>query len=341
MVGCLRLPREQVAAKLAQAIREECGTPGLPSSNSRSRPGMGNSTPQYDENVQFSVYRPKVVCPAKWYTLLAFMHLADRPNDATPEELDPLEEVEKQVRQILGPNRVALYRKTTTDSSQACPDKGKSLSCPGSREWNSIHFGILSFGSKTYTGRSFVCRPRPSWTARSRTGQMSVFLGAILLADVELNVRVSSRDFSESQEPARETSSGRPYDKIFASYSHQDVAIVEQVEHYVGLLGHRYLRDWKDLRAGERWSDRLKELMAEADVFHSSGPPTLCNRRSCVRNGNTHYLSTGLTSSAQSTGRSRFRLNCPICPRRICGRFTSSTSAVTKETRQPLLPQER
>jgi hypothetical protein len=41
------------------------------------------------------------------------------------------------------------------------------------------------------------------------------------------------------------------YRKIFASYSHKDLHIVEQIEHLARALGDEYLRDWKHLRAGE------------------------------------------------------------------------------------------
>ena len=59
----------------------------------------------------------------------------------------------------------------------------------------------------------------------------------------------------------------RPYHRIFASYSHRDVNIVEQFERFVASTGAKYLRDVVDLRAGESWSDGLEEMIREADVF--------------------------------------------------------------------------
>jgi hypothetical protein len=37
-----------------------------------------------DEDVQFTVYRPRAVVPERWYTLLAFAHLAAKRGDAPP-----------------------------------------------------------------------------------------------------------------------------------------------------------------------------------------------------------------------------------------------------------------
>ncbi len=52
--------------------------------------------PHLDENVQFTVYRPKAVKPMAWYPMLAFAHLDDRPDGADDDELDPVEEVIRQ-----------------------------------------------------------------------------------------------------------------------------------------------------------------------------------------------------------------------------------------------------
>ena len=48
-----------------------------------------------DENVQFTVFRPKTVQPKKWYSLLAFAHLSDRRPNAEPDEPDPIKEVQR------------------------------------------------------------------------------------------------------------------------------------------------------------------------------------------------------------------------------------------------------
>jgi serine/threonine protein kinase len=55
------------------------------------------AAPDYtaDDNVQFTVYRPGMVVPGRWYDLLAFAHLSERRPDA-PDEPDPVEEVRRQ-----------------------------------------------------------------------------------------------------------------------------------------------------------------------------------------------------------------------------------------------------
>jgi hypothetical protein len=95
-------------------------------------------------------------------------------------------------------------------------------------------------------------------------GTVTVFLGSILLADIDVALRVESG--RAGAEPP-EATHARPYRKIFASYSHKDAAVVEQFERFARSLGDEYLRDWRHLRAGEVWDDRLRRMIEEADVF--------------------------------------------------------------------------
>ena len=55
-----------------------------------------------DENVQFTVYRPRTVRPETWYPLLAFAHLGERRRDAPPEEPSPIEQLRALAANFLG-----------------------------------------------------------------------------------------------------------------------------------------------------------------------------------------------------------------------------------------------
>ena len=56
-----------------------------------------------DDNVRFTVYRPPVMAPQRWYPLLLFAHLGERRPDAPPDEPDPLVLVETTAHGLLGP----------------------------------------------------------------------------------------------------------------------------------------------------------------------------------------------------------------------------------------------
>jgi hypothetical protein len=98
-------------------------------------------------------------------------------------------------------------------------------------------------------------------------GRLSVFLGAILLAEISLSIRVDSSYAPQAQHALSETESAHPYRKIFASYSHKDREIVEQIEHYAQVAGDVYMRDVTQLRSGEDWQQWMKRRIYEADIF--------------------------------------------------------------------------
>jgi hypothetical protein len=217
-----------------------------------------------DDNVQFSVYRPRIVQPEKWYPLLAFAHLAERPPDAPPDTPDPLAEVHRQAQQVLGALSPA-YHDVTQDSRAAVPREGEITFMP---EVPGITFNPprRSFLWQEAVHREeFRLRAGADLNGQTARGRLTVFLGGLILADVSLTIRVD-RNATLPDEPV-EASAGRPYRKIFASYSHKDLDIVRQVEQFARLLGDEYLRDWTHLRAGEVWNERLLQMIEQADVF--------------------------------------------------------------------------
>ena len=96
-----------------------------------------------------------------------------------------------------------------------------------------------------------------------------MYLGAILLAEVDLAIKVDSGYTAPSNKRQFDSAAttAQPYRKIFASYSHKDSEIVRQYEAYLESSGDRYVRDVRDLRSGENWDPRLLDLIAEADIF--------------------------------------------------------------------------
>ena len=217
-----------------------------------------------DENVQFTVYRPRTLQPGRWSTLLAFAHLSERRLDGDPDEPDPVEEVQRQAAQVLGQD-IDSYLDLTQDSSAGVPQEGEITFLPTA---DGVDFNPPS---RTFTWlesvhrEEFRLRASSAPAGTSLRGRMSVFLGVRLLAEVSLQFLVS--ETPAPSKPAPVIEQARPYRRIFASYSHRDVKIAEQFERYAAVFGDRYLRDWIDLRAGEKWSERLEELIRQADVF--------------------------------------------------------------------------
>ena len=215
-----------------------------------------------DENVQFTVFRRSAIQPEHWYPLLAFAHLADRRPDAPPDEPDPIEEVKAQARQLLGDD-MGKFRSATEDSGYPVAREGELRFVP--------HVEGVTFNpperrflwTESVHREDFRLRADKSMDGQVARGALSVFYGNLLLAEVQLSIKVDRKP-AESHE---EETHARPYRRIFASYSHRDTAIVEEFERHAVATGDRYLRDVVTLRAGEVWDQRLLEIMKQADVF--------------------------------------------------------------------------
>jgi hypothetical protein len=219
-----------------------------------------------DDNVQFTVFRPQVVAPAKWYDLVAAAHLDAARPEADPSEPTPLERVQAKAKAMLG-DRFDDYAPLTHDALQGVP-QGSELTFAFEMPGVEFNPPRVSFGwfEDEHTVQVRL-RAAPSLDGKTARGRMTVFLGAIILADVPFSLRVDAARATDRPRLEPEREAIRRYRRIFASYSHRDLPIVEQFERFVEATGDRYLRDHKVLRAGEAWDDRLLELISEADVF--------------------------------------------------------------------------
>ena len=141
-----------------------------------------------DENVQFTVYRPTAVQPKVWYPLLAFAHLAERRPDAPPGQPDPLEQVQELAAQALGEE--AAYGAPRVDARGGVPREGELTFAP--------FVEGVDFNPRSQTfewqedvhQQNFRLKARPDTAGRVLRGQLTVYLGAFILADIDLRFRV-------------------------------------------------------------------------------------------------------------------------------------------------------
>ena len=141
-----------------------------------------------DENVQFTVYRPTRVQPAKWYPLLAFAHLAEAP---TPDELDPVQQVQQIARQTLGED-AKTYAELRHYSAAPVPRDGDLTFLPevAGVEFDPPRRSFLWLES--VHREDFQLRASGELSGRIARGQLSVFLGSIVLAEVPIVFEVGS-----------------------------------------------------------------------------------------------------------------------------------------------------
>jgi serine/threonine protein kinase len=239
---------------------------GGPQQGSHEEAADEKAKPYLDQNVQFSVYRPKAVQPQQWYAMLAFAHLSERPLDAGGDEPDPIEEVQRQARQVLG-EKLDEYRDATQDSQHPVPRQGELTFVP---EVSGVEFNPPSRSlvwAEAVHREEFRLRASPELDGQTARGRLTVFLGGIILAEVNLSIPVDSSHRTGVKTEPHEVERARPYRRVFASYSRKDGWVVEQFKKYAGALGDEYVKKHTRLRAGEEWSEHLRQLIEEADVF--------------------------------------------------------------------------
>ena len=266
-----------VAQPAANGRSDDTGAAALPAHGVAAE-----VAPFVDESVQFTVYRPRAIRPGLWYPMLAFAHLAERRPDAPPEEADPIEKVKALAQQQLGESASA-YVSRLSDAGEAIPRQSELTFVPS--------MDGVEFNPPRRTFRwledvhqeDFRLQAAPTPSAVTTRGRLTVFLGVVILADVELVIRI---DELAPRPPAPgsiatpaatvehaaasgelEPASAAPYRKIFPSYSHRDRQIVDQVERFGSAIGDVYLQRLVALRSGEQEDARLRELIDEADVF--------------------------------------------------------------------------
>jgi hypothetical protein len=258
--------RAAVGDRLEEVDAEVAATEDLYADADDAEPADPGAPPFLDDNVQFTVYRPKSITPGRWYPMLAFAHLSERRDDDERDAPDPIEEVRRQAEQMLGA-QIADHRAVTADARQAVPREGEITFVP---EVPGVTFNPprRSFLWEEAVHREeFRMRAPASLDGKIARGRLTVYLGRIVLAEVSIAIRVDARPAPRHAKQALEADKARAYRRIFASYSHRDADVVAEVEKYARALGDEYVRDWVHLRTGEVWSDRLRQLIADADVF--------------------------------------------------------------------------
>ena len=220
-----------------------------------------------DKDVQFTVYAPQKIKPENIYTLLAFAHLSKRRADAAADEPDPIEEMKEQAARILGKQRED-YTDVNEPSRQEIPRGGELTFVP-------VVPGVtFSPARRSFNWRKSVHREEfDMWASRdidgqTLSGQLTVFLGSIIIAEVALSITVDSSALSSAEKISLEMAqSARRLRQIFAAYSDKDAQVVAELAHVAPIFGSRYLIDRTHLEPGEDRRAGVQRLIRGADMF--------------------------------------------------------------------------
>ena len=218
-----------------------------------------------DTDVQFTLYRPRVIQPERWFSLVAFVHRSSPFIDEDGVEVDPIAEVTRQASGILGA-RMGLYGAVAQDSAAALP-RGNEIVFEPWIEVGQINPPRTAVRWEEPIHRvEFRLQVPGNTDGRRLRGGMRVYLGVLLIAELGFICHVMATALTSTTD-AVERVRAVPYRRIFASYSHHDAEIVKRVRAAAAAVGDRYLIDVDELRAGEVWEKRIADLITDSDIF--------------------------------------------------------------------------
>jgi hypothetical protein len=98
-----------------------------------------------------------------------------------------------------------------------------------------------------------------------RSGRVEVHVGEVLVALVPLVIRI--RSGAEYAEGSLTRSQARMFERVFASYAHEDGTVVKACQAAYQALGIDMFIDEQSLRSGQRWARVIDERIERADIF--------------------------------------------------------------------------
>ncbi len=229
--------------------------PSSPKVNARPSPqGQTSRALPQGEKVQFTCGYPGAVSANhQWYSVLLYIHLTERAQDVrTLLEKQTAEIGFGSVSSIAAASRT-IERGTTL---KLVPElKGFRFNPPTLElDWfedvQTVRFRIMA-GDEL--------------AGSSRLGAIDVYAAGLLIAQVPLSIRV--RQPGETEAAESQIILARMFEKVFASYSHKDKAVVDACCALSRSMGISMFVDSASLLSGDDWEKKLREAIRDSDVF--------------------------------------------------------------------------
>lgn len=236
------------ARELTSAIREADEILARIDSAARE---VTEQTPE-QERLALSARYPGAISRGRWYSLVLYIHLA-RLKDQVAQLLE-------QRSAEFGPEPAE-----TTGAVSAGLTRGITLTLSPQAdgiEWNP------PVQTVTWLEEMQEVRFRLRIVGRTtglRSGNVEVHVGELLVALVPLAIRIRSAD-ERTEEPAAFNHAGM-FERLFASYAHEDAAVVRACQAAYRALGIDMFIDEQSLRSGQKWARIINENIEKSDLF--------------------------------------------------------------------------
>ncbi|MGD9702228.1 MAG: toll/interleukin-1 receptor domain-containing protein [Acidimicrobiia bacterium] len=236
---------------------------GTPPPRSATPPASEEPSVINDPETAITAVYPEWVQPVVGNTLLVFAHQITSFRDEFGTERFPDEVIaELARREFDSTDELASTRVAALPELKRGVELTLSVEIDGAEVWPRSQTQPLEEPVQRAMFRFRFPQLPPDGRA---TGEVTAMVGPLTVAVVPIELQVALINAFVSARPKRSTA--HVYQSIFASYSHRDTEIVEEIERAIAALGNPYLRDVAALRSGEEWDEQLLEMIDGADLF--------------------------------------------------------------------------
>jgi TIR domain len=243
---------QEAGSRQPRSERSRAPEPSLQAPTATSRPVQ----PEPDGGITLTAGHPRVVAPSHPSTLSVYVHLS---------------RLQAEVDQRIADRsrRSALQPAASSEAALVRLPKGTRL-------WVRPEVPGIRFDPPVQEVRwladlqqaDFRLQALPHTAGRAVLGAVEAYVGPLPVAQVPLSIRVRGvSDLQERFEGAA-APTGRLFESVFASYTHEDYEVVKAVAEAYRELGINVLMDKVPIGAEEAREQELPQLIEEADVFH-------------------------------------------------------------------------
>jgi hypothetical protein len=235
--------------------------PGRTRRNSGAPPprpkGVQPPQPTRLEQVTFTAYHPREMQPQQWQPLVVYLAL----NDAATMALVASAAAERLA------GKLNQFRAGRAEKAAGIA-RGTALriipSLPGFA-FNPSYLDVT--WQEDVQQHEFRMSAVSAQPGQAANGVVQFYQGMLLRAEVPISIFVGHAAARLDAPDAYAQAIARAYRRIFASYSHQDMPVVESCESAARTMGDQYLRDVNLLQSGQQWDPRLIQAINDADIF--------------------------------------------------------------------------
>jgi serine/threonine protein kinase len=202
---------------------------------------------------KITAFYPERVKANKAYTLLAFAYLSDpqtwqRIQEVVKKYGDRLDGSLKQTSETVSvfiEDNISLTFIPEIDGVVFEPRQQTVLWPPGSEGYRQVAFHFQT----------------PRVLPDRLEGEICVYYKALALGKIPLHIEIGGENNK------RVPSELHNFNKVFLSYSHKDHQVMKTILQTIKVLTEIVYIDCESLRAGDRWNERLQEMIKESNIF--------------------------------------------------------------------------